>query len=263
MLRPSISRRRDAGRGGHSGASMLTTSPVRPDRASSARPRSSSWASSEPICRVCGGITSARCLSRSCRVQAGCRSETRIRALASAWACASREGGAPGSGPSACGCVSASGPRAFDTEGAMPASSPPSVASHRTASACQSTGPVSLPWRDSRVASAAMCRSSREVGARPCLCSQARASSRSFSWTWTVRVEYASICACVTPRISLPRPSARGIHSTPNSAVSSHSTLVAATACSAPRTARRLTVSRARHLPSLKVRVIRAIWLWM
>jgi hypothetical protein len=76
-------------------------------------------------------------------------------------------------------------------------------------------------------------------------------------------VEYASICACVTPRISFPRPSARGTHSTPNSAVSSHSTAVAATACSAPRTARKLAVSCARHFPSLAVRVIRAIWLWM
>ena len=38
------------------------------------------------------------------------------------------------------------------------------------------------------------------------------------------------------PLISLPRPSARGTHSTPNSRVSSHSTAVAATACSAPRT---------------------------
>ena len=70
-----------------------------------------------------------------------------------------------------------------------------------------------------------MCSSSREVGARPCLRSHARASSRSFSRTCTVRVEYASICACVTPRISLPRPSARGIHATPNSRVSSHSTV--------------------------------------
>ena len=40
-----------------------------------------------------------------------------------------------------------------------------------------------------------MCSSSREVGARPCLRSHARASSRSFSRTCTVRVEYASICA--------------------------------------------------------------------
>jgi len=55
--------------------------------------------------------------------------------------------------------------------------------------------------------------------------------------------------------------SARGIHCTPNSRVSSHSTAVAATACRAPRTARTLIVSSARHLPSLKVRVIRAIWL--
>jgi hypothetical protein len=86
---------------------------------------------------VRGGITSARCLSRSCRVQAGCRSETRVRALASARACASRVGGAPGPGRSAWGCMSASGPRAFDTAGAMPASSPPSVASHRAASAAQ------------------------------------------------------------------------------------------------------------------------------
>ena len=108
-----------------------------------------------------------------------------------------------------------------------------------------------------------MCSSSREVGARPCLRSHARASSRSFSRTCTVRVEYASICAWLMPRISLPRPSARGIQSTPNSRVSSHSTVVAATACSAPRTARTLMVSRARHLPSRKVRVIRAIWLWM
>ena len=108
-----------------------------------------------------------------------------------------------------------------------------------------------------------MCSSSREVGARPCLRSHARASSRSFSCTCTVRVEYASICAWVMPLISLPRPSARGIHSTPNSRVSSHSTVVAATACKAPRTARTLIVSSARHLPSLKVRVIRAIWLWM
>ena len=100
-----------------------------------------------------------------------------------------------------------------------------------------------------------MYSSSREVGARPCLASQARASSRSFSCTCTVRVEYASICACVTPRISFLRPSARGIHATPNSAVSSHSTAVAATACRALRTPRTLAVSRARHLPSLKVRV--------
>jgi hypothetical protein len=67
----------------------------------------------------------------------------------------------------------------------------------------------------------------------------------------------------VIPAISLPRPSARGTQLTPNSAVSSHSTAVAATACSAPRTARRLAVSCARHFPSLIVRVIRAIWLWM
>ena len=63
----------------------------------------------------------------------------------------------------------------------------------------------------------------------------------------------------MTPAISLPRPSARGAHATPNSAVSSHSTAVAATPCSAPRTARRLAVSSARHFPSRTVRVIRAI----
>ena len=51
----------------------------------------------------------------------------------------------------------------------MPASSPPSVASHRAASASQSTGPASLPLRDCSVASLAMYSSSREVGARPCL----------------------------------------------------------------------------------------------
>jgi hypothetical protein len=45
---------------------------------------------------------------------------------------------------------------------------------------------------------------------------------------------------------------------TPNSLISSHSTAAAATACRAPRTARKLTVSCARHLPSLMVRVIRA-----
>jgi serine/threonine protein kinase len=73
--------------------------------------------------------------------------------------------------------------------GAMPASSPPSVASHRRASASQSTGPASLPLRDCKVASLAMCSSSRAVGARPWRRSHARASSRSFSCTWRVRVE--------------------------------------------------------------------------
>jgi hypothetical protein len=53
------------------------------------------------------------------------------------------------------------------------------------------------------------------------------------------------------PLISLPRPSARGIHATPNSRDSSHSTVVAALACSAPRTPRTLIVSSARHFPSL------------
>jgi hypothetical protein len=38
---------------------------------------------------------------------------------------------------------------------------------------------------------------------------------------------------------------------------------VAATACRAPMMPRREAVSRARHLPSRNVRVIRAIWLWM
>ena len=78
-----------------------------------------------------------------------------------------------------------------------------------------------------------------------------------------MRVEYASICARVIPSISLPRPSGRGTQATPNSRVSSHSTTVAATACNAPGTSRRHAVSSARHRPSLTVRVIRAIWLWM
>jgi hypothetical protein len=63
--------------------------------------------------------------------------------------------------------------------------------------------------------------------------------------------------------MSFPRPSARGTQSTPNSRVSSHSTAVAAMACRAPRIARTLIVSRARHLPSRTVLVMRAIWLWM
>jgi len=67
----------------------------------------------------------------------------------------------------------------------------------------------------------------------------------------------------VTPRISLPRPSGRGIQSTPNSRVSSHSTAVAATACKAPMMPRRQAVSNARHFPSLKVWTMRATWLWM
>ena len=45
------------------------------------------------------------------------------------------------------------------------------------------------PVRDRSVASLAICSSSREVGARPCLRFHSCASSRSFSWTWMVRVE--------------------------------------------------------------------------
>ena len=44
------------------------------------------------------GITRASCLSRSCRVQADCFSATRTSALATARACASRDGG-PAAGP--------------------------------------------------------------------------------------------------------------------------------------------------------------------
>ena len=81
------------------GASRHTTWPVRPDRASSARPSSSSCAACGLICRVSGGMTRASCLTRSCRVQAGCLAETRIRALASARAWASRVGGPVGARP--------------------------------------------------------------------------------------------------------------------------------------------------------------------
>ena len=207
-------------------------------------------------------MTRASCLSRSCRVQTGCLAETRTRALASARAWTFRVGGPAGARPPGCSLAAgAPGLCAVDTAAAISASSPPIVASHRAASASQLTAPASLPLRDCSVASLAMYSSSREFGARPCLHSQTHASSRSFSCTCTVRVEYASICACVTPAISLPRPSARGTHATPNSAASSHSTAVAAMACKAPRTPRTLMVSRARHLPSRKVRVIRAIWL--
>ena len=73
--------------------------PVRPDRASSARPSSSSCAACGLICRVSGGMTRASCLTRSCRVQAGCLSETRTRALARARAWASRVGGPVGARP--------------------------------------------------------------------------------------------------------------------------------------------------------------------
>ena len=66
--------------------------------------------------------------------------------MASARACASRDGGQPAlgaAGPAAAtgAAARASGPRAFDTAGAMPASSPPIVASHR----CDQRVPVDLP----------------------------------------------------------------------------------------------------------------------
>ena len=70
------------------------TGPPRPGRpAAPARPAG-------PCAGSRGGITRASCLSRSCRVQAGCCSETRTRALASARACASRDGGPAGAAAS-------------------------------------------------------------------------------------------------------------------------------------------------------------------
>ena len=81
------------------------------------------------------------------RVQAGCLCDTRTGAFSTARACACRVGGPPGSPPpgsrsSRAVAAPALGPRVFDTAGAMLASSPPIVGSHRPASA-SSTASIS------------------------------------------------------------------------------------------------------------------------
>jgi len=104
---------------------------------------------------------------------------------------------------------------------------------------------------------------SRAVGSRPNRSSQPSASRRSFASTCRVRVENASFHSCVTPSISLPIPSARRAHSTPNSRVSADSTYAATTADMPPRWPRIRIVSSARHFPSASVSAIRAHRLWL
>jgi hypothetical protein len=98
----------------------------------------------------------------------------------SARSCASRDGG-PSSGPPGSGPLPGAGlprPRKFDRADAIPASSPPMVASRCPASASQSISPGSLPLRYCSVALSAMNNSWREFGARP-LC---RLKHESVEW---------------------------------------------------------------------------------
>ena len=90
--------------------------------------------------------------------------------MASARSWASRAGGPDGARPAWCSRACARGPPAFDTAGAIPARSPPRVASHRRASASQSIAAASLPLRDCRYSSAARlarCSTSWNACSRP------------------------------------------------------------------------------------------------
>jgi hypothetical protein len=130
------------------------------------------------------------------RVQAGCLCDRRTRAFSTARACACRVGGPSGSPPpgsrsSRAVAAPALGPRVFDTAGAMLASSPPIVASHRPASAWStasiSAGGVTGTAADRDAATCAMPGDRSLVVITVLMSSSASTGLRagpSFSWSW-------------------------------------------------------------------------------